>query len=127
MVRGTLKSVAILAALLFALLVNAAAGQVTAQASGSEAAFISSGQTATLDCAGGKAAIIGNGNKLTITGYCTDLALVGSNNTIKIEFAAAAKISFAGSNNAITWTSEDGKPPSISYVGTANIMIPPIP
>ncbi|MEW6437985.1 MAG: DUF3060 domain-containing protein [Pseudomonadota bacterium] len=98
-----------------------------AQSAGSEAAFISSGQTATLDCGGGKAAIMGSDNNLTITGHCTDLELAGSNNKIKIEFGPAAKISFVGSSNSITWTSADGKPPSVSYVGAGNTMVPSIP
>jgi hypothetical protein len=98
-----------------------------AQSAGSQAAFISSGQTATLDCGGGKAAIMGSDNTLTINGHCTDLELAGSNNKIKIEFGPAAKISFVGSSNSIMWTSDDGKAPSVSYVGAGNTMVPPIP
>jgi hypothetical protein len=98
-----------------------------AQASRNEAGFISSGQTATLDCVGGKAEIVGNNNALTITGRCSNLDLAGSENKITIEFGPAAKVSIVGSNNAIIWTSVDGKPPTISSVGAANALTPRAP
>lgn len=123
MSRGMTGLIAILVAPFF----GPFATPAMAQSSGGQAAFISSGQTATLDCAGGNAAIMGSDNTLTITGHCTTLELAGSNNKIKIEFGPAAKISFVGSNNSIMWTSADGKPPSVSYVGAGNSMVPPIP
>ena len=122
MSRGMTRLILILVAPFFGAFF---ANPVLAQSS--EAAFISSGQTATLDCGGGRATIMGSDNNLTITGHCTDLELAGSNNKIKIEFGPAAKISFVGSKNSITWTSADGKPPSVSYVGAGNSMVPPIP
>jgi hypothetical protein len=35
--------------------------------------------------------------------------MVGSNNTVIVAFGNGANIEFAGSNNAITWTSADGR------------------
>jgi hypothetical protein len=72
---------------------------------GAGALFAGSGQTTTLDCAGGSAHIFGSNNKLILTGGCTWLDMVGSNNTIIVALAEGANIGFAGSNNAITWTS----------------------
>jgi len=91
-----------------------------------QAGFVSSGKTATLDCSGGGAAITGSNNVLTITGNCTDLRLTGSNNKISIQLGSAARINFVGSNNAIAWTSANGKPPTVNYVGLGNTMTPPV-
>lgn len=123
MSRSMTRLIVILAASFF----GSFAIPAVAQSSGGEAAFISSGQTTTLDCSGGTAAIMGSDNTLTITGHCTTLELAGSSNKIKIELGPSAKISFVGSNNSIMWTSADGKPPSVSYVGAGNSMVPPIP
>ncbi|MBV8335639.1 MAG: DUF3060 domain-containing protein [Alphaproteobacteria bacterium] len=100
-------------------------GTVTAQTTGNQAGFLSSGQTARLDCNGGKAEIMGSNNKLTITGRCSALDLAGSGNTITIEFAAGATVQFVGSGNTITWTSVDGKAPKITYIGSNNMVKPP--
>jgi hypothetical protein len=97
-----------------------------AQTAGNQAGFLFSGQTATLDCAGGKAEVIGSNNVLTIKGGCTGLDLSGSTNKITIEFGPGAAISFVGSGNAIVWSSNDGKPPKVSYVGANNTITPPI-
>ena len=75
-----------------------------------------SNQTTTLDCAGGGAHIFGSNNTLTLTGACTWLDMVGSNNPIIIALANGANIEFAGSNNAITWTSPDGKEPVVRHL-----------
>jgi hypothetical protein len=95
-----------------------------AQMSSNQAGFISSGQTATLDCAQGKAEIMGSNNVLTITGKCSGLELAGSGNKINIQFGPAAKVDFIGSDNVINWTSTDGKPPKITYVGSGNTLTP---
>ena len=63
---------------------------------------------------------------LTITGRCTGLDLAGSNNKITIEFGPGGVISFVGSNNTIAWTSTDGKPPKVTYVGAGNTLTPPV-
>ena len=97
-----------------------------AQTSGNQAGFVSSGQTATVDCIGGQAAIVGSNNDLTIKGNCTSLSLFGSSNKISIQFAPGAQISFVGSDVTISWTSADGKAPKVSYVGSGNTLTPPI-
>jgi hypothetical protein len=89
---------------------------------GAGASFIGSGQTTTLNCAGGGAHILGNNNTLTLTGACKWLDMVGSNNTVVAAFANGANIEFAGSNNAITWTSPDGKEPVVRHVGSGNTL-----
>jgi Protein of unknown function (DUF3060) len=89
---------------------------------GAGASFIGSGQTTTLNCAGGGAHILGNNNTLTLTGACKWLDMVGSNNTVVVAFANGANIEFAGSNNAITWTSPDGKEPVVRHVGSGNTL-----
>jgi Protein of unknown function (DUF3060) len=91
---------------------------------GAGASFIGSGQTATLDCAGGGAHILGSDNTLTLGGGCRWLDMVGSNNTVFVAFANGANIEFAGSNNAITWTSPDGKEPAVRHVGSGNTLTP---
>jgi hypothetical protein len=96
------------------------------QMQGNQAGYIASGQTASLDCAGGKAAVMGSNNILTIKGSCTELALYGSGNKITIAFAPDAQISFVGSQNTIEWSTADGKPPKVSYVGSGNTLTPPI-
>jgi Protein of unknown function (DUF3060) len=86
------------------------------------ASFIGSGQTTTLNCAGGGAHILGSNNTLTLTGACKWLDMVGSNNTLIVAFGNGANIEFAGSNNAITWTSADGKEPVVRHVGSGNTL-----
>ena len=86
------------------------------------ASFIGFGQTTTLNCAGGGAHILGSNNTLTLTGACKWLDMVGSNNTVVVAFANGANIEFAGSNNAITWTSPDGKEPVVRHVGSGNTL-----
>ena len=89
---------------------------------GAGSSFIGSGQTTTLNCAGGGAHIFGSNNTLTLTGACKWLDMVGSNNTVIVAFAYGANIEFAGSNNAITWTSPDGKEPVVRHVGSGNTL-----
>ena len=89
---------------------------------GAGASFIGSGQTTTLNCAGGGAHILGSNNTLTLTGACKWLDMVGSNNTVVVAFDNGANIEFAGSNNAITWTSPDGKEPVVRHVGSGNTL-----
>jgi hypothetical protein len=89
---------------------------------GAGASFIGSGQTTTLNCAGGGAHILGSNNTLTLTGACKWLDMVGSNNTVIVAFGNGANIEFAGSNNAITWTSADGKEPVVRHVGSGNTL-----
>ena len=89
---------------------------------GAGASFIGSGQTTTLNCAGGGAHILGSNNTLTLTGACKWLDMVGSNNTVVVAFANGANIEFAGSNNAITWTSPDGNEPVVRHVGSGNTL-----
>ena len=72
--------------------------------------------------AGGGAHIFGSNNKLTLTGECAWLDMVGSNNIITVALAKDANIKFAGSNNAITWTSPDGKEPVVRHVGAGNTL-----
>jgi hypothetical protein len=86
--------------------------------------FATSNQTTTLDCAGGSAQIAGSNNKLTLTGGCTTLRVLGSNNTVTAALAANAHIEFAGSNNAVTWTSSDGKEPMVQNGGSNNTLTP---
>jgi hypothetical protein len=87
---------------------------------GAGALFAGSGQKTTLDCAG--AHIFGSNNTLILTGGCTWLDMVGSNNTIIVALAEGANIEFAGSNNAITWTSPDGKEPAVRHLGSGNTL-----
>jgi Protein of unknown function (DUF3060) len=89
---------------------------------GAGASFIGSGQTTSLDCAGGGAHILGSNNTLTLTGGCRWLDMVGSNNTVVVAFGNGANIEFAGSNNAITWTSPDGKEPAVRHIGSGNTL-----
>jgi hypothetical protein len=89
---------------------------------GAGASFIGSGQTTTLNCAGGGAHIFGSNNTLTLTGACKWLDMVGSNNTVIVAFGNGANIEFAGSNNAITWTSADGKEPVVRHVGSGDTL-----
>jgi hypothetical protein len=89
---------------------------------GAGASFIGSGQTTTLDCAGGGAHILGSNNILTLTGGCRWLDMVGSGNTVFVAFGNGANIVFAGSNNAITWTSPDGKEPAVRHIGSGNTL-----
>jgi hypothetical protein len=89
---------------------------------GAGALFAGSNQTTTLDCAGSGAHIFGSNNTLTLTGGCTWLDMVGSNNTIIVALAKGANIDFAGSNNAITWTSPDGKEPVVRHLGSGNTL-----
>jgi hypothetical protein len=89
---------------------------------GAGASFIGSGQTTTLDCAGGGAHILGSNNTLTLVGGCRWLDMVGSNNIVIVAFGNGANIEFAGSNNAITWTSPDGKEPIVRHVGSGNTL-----
>jgi Protein of unknown function (DUF3060) len=89
---------------------------------GAGASFIGSGQTTTLDCAGGGAHILGSNNTLTLAGGCKWLDMVGSNNTVFVAFANGANIQFAGSNNAITWTSPDGQEPAVRHLGSGNTL-----
>jgi hypothetical protein len=86
--------------------------------------FAASNQTTTLDCAGGGAQIAGSNNKLTLTGECTMLRVLGSNNTVTAALATNAHIEFAGSNNAVTWTSSDGKEPMVQNRGSNNTLTP---
>jgi hypothetical protein len=81
---------------------------------------------ATLDCVGGSATIKGSANELTITGKCSGLKLTGTGNKIAIEFGPAANIDINGTKNTIVWTSTDGKPPTVKYYGTANIVTPEV-
>jgi len=80
--------------------------------------------TATLDCAGGNATVKGSANELTITGKCSSLKLNGTGNKITIEFGPAAKVDINGTKNTIFWTSTNGTPPTVTYVGTANVVAP---
>ena len=89
---------------------------------GAGALFAGSNQTTTLDCAGGGAHIFGSNNTLTLTGGCAWLDMVGSNNIIIVALANGANIEFAGSNNAITWTSPDGKEPVVRHMGSGNTL-----
>jgi Protein of unknown function (DUF3060)/Peptidase family S41 len=89
---------------------------------GAGASFIGSGQTTNLNCAGGGAHILGSDNTLTLTGACKWLDMVGSNNIVFVTFGNGANIEFAGSNNAITWTSADGKEPVVRHVGSGNTL-----
>jgi hypothetical protein len=89
---------------------------------GAGALFAGSGQTTTLDCAGGGTHIFGSNNTLTLTGGCKWLDMVGSNNAIIVALASGANIDFAGSNNAITWTSSDGKEPVVRHLGSGNTL-----
>ena len=52
--------------------------------------------------------------------------MYGSGNRITVQFKPGAVISFVGSGNAISWTSSDGKPPKVGYVGSDNMLTPPI-
>jgi hypothetical protein len=86
------------------------------------ARLLSSNQTTTLDCAGGGALIAGSNNKLTLTGGCNMLRVLGAYNTITAALATNAHILFVGSNNAVTWTSSDGKEPTVRYLGSNNTL-----
>jgi hypothetical protein len=86
--------------------------------------FAGSNQATTLDCAGGGAQIAGSNNRLTLTGRCTTLGVFGSNNTVRVALATNARIQFAGSNNAVTWTSPNGKGPIVQHFGANNTLTP---
>jgi hypothetical protein len=89
---------------------------------GSGATFAGSGQTTTLDCANGGAHIFGSNNKLNLTGGCAWLDMLGSGNTVTVALAKDANIEFVGSNNAITWTTPDGKEPAVRHLGSGNTL-----
>ncbi len=80
--------------------------------------------TRTLDCAGGPARIVGSENKVTLTGGCTSLSIHGSMNSVTAAFSAGAIISFDGSRNEVTWTTGDGKKPTVLVPDFANKLKP---
>jgi hypothetical protein len=83
-----------------------------------------SDQTKTLDCAGGWARIAGANNNVTLTGNCAGLTIYGSRNTVTAAFQAGARVRFAGSNNAVTWTTPDAREPRVLHLGVSNTMTP---
>jgi hypothetical protein len=64
------------------------------------------------------------GDGLTFEG--AGASFIGSGQTTTLDCAVAfgdgANIEFAGSNNAITWTSPDGKEPVVRHVGSGNTL-----
>jgi hypothetical protein len=86
--------------------------------------FAGSNHASTLDCAGGGAQIAGSNNKLILTGGCTMLSVLGSNNAVTVALAANARIQLVGSNDAVAWTSPDGKEPMVQYLGSDNTLTP---
>jgi hypothetical protein len=83
-----------------------------------------SDQTKTLDCAGGWARIAGANNNVTLTGDCAGLTIYGSRNTVQGAFQTEARVRFVGSNNAVTWTTPDGKEPKALHLDASNTMTP---
>ncbi len=80
--------------------------------------------TTTLDCAGGPARIVGSQNKVTLSGGCSSLSIHGSMNSVTAAFSAGAIISFDGSRNEVTWTTGDGKKPTVLVPDFANKLKP---
>ncbi len=78
----------------------------------------------TLDCAGGPARIVGSQNKVTLNGGCSSLSIHGSKNSVTAAFRAGAIISFDGSKNEVTWTTADGKKPTVLVPDFGNKLIP---
>jgi hypothetical protein len=114
---ATLKSFTIAAALLVA-------GANVALSKTNGAHLAGSDQTKTLDCAGGWARIAGANNNVTLTGNCEGLTIYGSRNTVQAAFQTDAQVRFVGSNNAVTWTTPDGKEPKALHLGASNTMTP---
>jgi hypothetical protein len=83
-----------------------------------------SDQTKTLDCAGGWARIAGANNKVTLNGNCAGLTIYGSRNTVTVALQAGAHVRFVGSNNAVTWKTQDAKEPTVLHLGVGNTMTP---
>jgi hypothetical protein len=114
---AALKSLTIAAALLVA-------GASVALSKSNGVNIAGSNQTKTLDCASGWARIAGAENNVTLTGNCAGLTIYGSQNTVHGAFQTDAEVRFVGSNNAVTWTTPDGKEPKAVHLGASNTMTP---
>lgn len=115
MSRSVTKLVLVLAILYCG---TAESSPTVAQASGNEAGFIISNQTAALACVGGNNEITGSNNDLTITGKCSDLYLRGSNNRITATLdCVGGKAAILGSNDELTIT---GKCSDLDLRGSNN-------
>ena len=100
----------------------AVVGVMLPSVASSKARLAGSDRTTTLDCAGGSARIAGSNNNVTLTGGCSRLTILGSQNTVTAAFAVGASIWFAGSRNAVIWTTPDGKQPTVHHLGVRNIL-----
>jgi Protein of unknown function (DUF3060) len=100
-------------------------GTVDAQ-SGNQSSFAGSNQTGSLDCNKGPAQVMGSYNVLRISGACSGLQVAGSGNKITVELGPGGTLNVSGSNNAITWSSTDGKPPTLTSAGSGNAVMPPL-
>lgn len=125
MSAGAIMRVALPAMVGCAALCVAAAGTVDAQ-SGNQSSFTGSNQTGSLDCNKGPAQVMGSYNVLRISGACSSLQVAGSGNKITVELGPGGTLNVSGSNNAITWTSTDGKPPTLTSKGSGNAVMPPL-
>lgn len=125
MSAGAIMRVVLPAMVGCAALCVAAAGTVDAQ-SGNQSSFMGSNQTGSLDCNKGPAQVMGSYNVLRISGACSGLQVAGSGNKITVELGPGGTLNVSGSNNAITWTSTDGKPPTLTSKGSGNAVMPPL-
>lgn len=94
--------------------------------SGNQSSFLGSNQTGSLDCNKGPAQVMGSYNVLRISGACSGLQVAGSGNKITVELGPGGTLNVSGSNNAITWSSTDGKPPTLTSAGSGNAVSPPL-
>jgi hypothetical protein len=49
--------------------------------------------------------------------------MYGSNNNMTVAFGKNVRIELVGADNAITWTTPDGKEPAVSNLGAGNTLI----
>ena len=122
---GAITRVVLPAMACCAALCPAPTGRVDAQ-SGNQSSFAGSNQTGSLDCNMGPAQVMGSYNVLRISGACSGLLVAGSGNKITVEFGPGGMLNVSGSNNAITWSSTDGKPPTLTSKGSGNAVSPPL-
>ena len=71
------------------------------------------GHERTIDCDNRDVVIAGTGHKLTFTGICASLDLTGSSNEVTINLAPEARVSIAGTNQTVRWSSTGRVRPNV--------------
>ena len=95
-------------------LVLATSGQVGAVEQNAQRIEVTGvGHERTIDCEGRDVVIAGTGHTLTFTGTCASLDLTGSGNQVTINLAPEARVSVAGSNQTVRWSSTGRVRPNV--------------